>query len=107
MASKATSRTRRDAVLPSCRVTARLAVLAAAAWLSACGAKFEPGQCIRARDGYVWYVADTRGGKYVLMGWQGASGAGWGNPVEFDFAHTEGESLDYAVVACPVYEGGR
>jgi hypothetical protein len=56
------------------------------------------GECVRANDGYTWYIADDRGGKYVSMGWQGPE-KGWGNPTNFDYSTLR----SHIPVECPRY----
>lgn len=57
---------------------------------------FAGGDCILAKDGYIWTITRIENGEYYSMGWQGN---GWGNVVTFEVGHFE--SLGYQRTECP------
>lgn len=57
---------------------------------------FAGGECIRAKDGYIWMIARVEDGRYYATGWQGNA---WGNVANFDVGHFE--HLGYERTECP------
>ena len=57
---------------------------------------FAGGDCVIAKDGYIWKIARVENGEYFSLGWQGNA---WGNEVSFGIGHFE--ALGYKRTECP------
>lgn len=58
--------------------------------------RFPAGDCIVAKDGYIWKITRVQDGRYYSMGWQRNA---WGNETSFAVGHFE--DLGYKLINCP------